>query len=122
MGLNMADANVPLADALRCGNAEAFAGEFNFGLPAGFGADFDVRPGDAAAPARTENFQHRFLGSESAGQMLKSSLHAFRTILLFKRRKDPVEEMRAMLLDHVADSTRLNNINSVSDDGHVEAR
>ena len=70
MRLDMADAHVPVNDAQVGCNARAFAAELNARLAAGFLEHFDVRPLDAAAPTGAQNFEHRFLGGESAGEML----------------------------------------------------
>src|SRR6476661_6144595 len=50
VGLDVADADVPADDADLGSDAQALAAEDDDGLAAGLGADFDVGPGDAAAP------------------------------------------------------------------------
>ena len=91
MRFDMADADVPVDDALFVGDAQGFAGEDEFGLAAGLGEDFHVRPGDSAPPACSQNLENGLLGGESSGKMLEISLGIPRTIRLFQRRETPVK-------------------------------
>src|SRR5205085_1236995 len=81
MRFDMADRDVPLDNPLFRSNSQAFPAKGNFRLTAGFREDFNIGPRDAAAPARAQNLEHRFLGGKPTGQMFKITLFAARTVL-----------------------------------------
>jgi hypothetical protein len=114
----MADAHVPADNAEAGGDAVAFAGERNFGLAAGFGEDFDVGPGDAAAPASAEDFEHRFFGGESAGEVFDVALGVSRGVLLLFFGIDAVEESLRVLVDELGDAVGFDDVDAMSNDGH----
>ena len=118
VGADMTDADMPAADAELIRNTKAFAGESNPRLAAGFGEDFDVGPGDAAAPAGAEDFQDGFLGREASRETFDLPFGIAGAILLFERREATIEKTLTVLLDHLANPGRLNNIDTVSDDWH----
>src|ERR1700683_3193952 len=64
VGFDVGDADVPAVNAQVGGDAGAFAGEADGRLAAFVLEDFDVGPGDSAAPAGAENFEDGFLGGE----------------------------------------------------------
>jgi len=122
MRFDMADADMPAIDALIAGDPLAFTGEMNRGLARGLGADFDVGPGDAAAPAGAEHFQDGLLGGESAGQMLDVTLGIAGGIGLFSGCVDAVQKMFSVLIDHAPNARGFDNINSVTDNWHGRDR
>src|SRR5205814_8589079 len=65
VGFDMADADVPADDAQIRRDPGTLAREVDDRLPARFRADFDVRPGDPAAPARPQHFEHRLFGGKT---------------------------------------------------------
>ena len=120
MCLDMADAHKPPRDPQRFGNAGALPAEMHDRLPAGFVADFDVGPCDPAAPTGAEHFQHRLFGGEPAGQMLEPPLDAAVGIGLFDRREDAIHEPLPMLLKQMPDAGDFNDVDAVTDEGHVD--
>ena len=64
---DVADGDVPNRDSQISGDLQRFTGQRDFGLTAGFFDHFDIGPGNSAAPAGTEHFQHGFFGGESSG-------------------------------------------------------
>ena len=74
VGFDVADADVPAANAQVFGDALAFAGEGDLRLARGFADDFDVGPGDASAPAGAEDFEDRFLRGEAPGEVFVVAL------------------------------------------------
>src|SRR5437762_1698872 len=86
VGFDVADADVPPADALLDGDAEAFATERDLGLPGRLGTDLDVCPGNPAAPARSNYLQDGFLCGESAGEVLEVPFGVAGAVRLLDRR------------------------------------
>src|SRR5947209_845502 len=84
--LDVADAQVPAADALLGRDAQALAGEDDLRLAAQFFDHLDVRPGDPAAPSGADDLEHGFLRRESAGQVLEVPLRVRVAVRLFGRR------------------------------------
>jgi hypothetical protein len=80
VGFDVADADVPVGNSQTIGDLQTFAAEGNFWLAAFFFQNFDVGPGDSAAPPGAENFHDGFLGGESAGQVLEISFGISGTI------------------------------------------
>ena len=118
MGLDVTNADVPAGDSQGGGDAEALAGEADFGLAAGLGADFDVGPRDATAPPGSQNFQHRLLGREPTGEPLNVSLGIPAAVFLFQRGKTAVKETRAMINHELPNSLGLHQIDPMSDNRH----
>ena len=119
MGFDMTDADVPLRNAKLLCDSLAFAVEVHLGLPAGFREDFDVGPGDSAAPAGPQHLQNRLFRRKSARQVLVIPLTVAGTILLLRRRVDAIEEALAVLLDAAANSCRFDDIDAMPQDRHA---
>src|SRR5688572_172895 len=102
MGFDVADAQMPAGDVQLERDAGAFAGEREFWLAAGLGEDFHVGPCYAAAPAGAEDFEDRFLGRETAREMLEIALRVLPAVLLLARREAAVEKMLPVLLDKLS--------------------
>lgn len=60
----------------------------------GAGADFDVVPGDAAAPARAQSFERGFLGGKTRGVMLRRGGSFTVAIGALFFGKDPLDKPR----------------------------
>ena len=118
VGFDVADADAPAHEALLLGDVSGFAGDDELGLPTGFGEDFHVGPGDPAAPAGADHFQHRFLGGEPSGEMFEISFRIARTILLLGRCETAVEKSLAVLVHELADARRLDDVDPVAEDWH----
>src|SRR5439155_17190470 len=116
---DMADADVPADDAEGVGDAGALAGETDARLAAGFFEHFDVGPGDPAAPAGAEDFEHRFFGGETSGEMLEIALGVFLAIVLFRRGVDAVEEALPVLVHQPLDANSFDNVDAVAENGHA---
>ena len=110
---------MPLGDSALLGDFGAFAGEFDAGLAGDVADDFDVGPGDAAAPTGSEDFEDGFLGGESAGEMFEISLGVAGAIFLFGGGKDAVEEALAVLLAEPTDAVGFDDVNAVAENGHL---
>ena len=109
---------MPAGDSEGIGDAGAFAGEPDAGLTAGAFGDFDIGPGDSAAPAGAEDFEDGFLGGEASGEVLEISAGVGVAISLFGGGEDAVEKMPAVLLVEAANAGGFDEIDSVADDGH----
>src|SRR5207253_353011 len=101
-------------------NPQAFAGEQNYRLAADFFCDLDIGPGDAPSPAGAQDFEHGLLRREASGQVLVISLLIPGTVFLLGRREDAIQKSLAVLFDGSADTIRLDDIDAVADDGHVD--
>ncbi len=121
VGFDVAEADVPSFDPQLLGDDGALAGEADAGLAAGVFGDFDIRPGDPAAPTGAEDFQHRLLGGESPGQVLEISLGVRQTILLLAGRENAIEKPIGVIFAQPADARRFDDIDAMTDDGHVIA-
>jgi hypothetical protein len=114
----VADADVPTIDADSVGDFGAFSAEHNSGLTAGVAGDFDVGPGDSAAPTCPQHLQHRLLGGESSGQMLVISLGIIGAISLLGRRVNTIQKSLAVFVAQLPNALRFDNIDPVTKDGH----
>ena len=121
VGLDVADAQVPLVDAQFGRDAGRLAPQGQPGLAGGLGKNLDVGPGDSPPPAGPQNLQDGLLGGEPAGQMLEVTPRVGLAVGEFRRGEAAVEEAAAVLLDHLADSRGFNNVDAVADD-HGQTR
>src|SRR5690242_1399035 len=106
MRFDVADAHVPARDADRRRDAQALTAQQYAGLAAGILGDFNVGPGNAAAPAGAEHLQYRFFGRESTGEVLVVSLGIRCAIRLLGGGETAVQESLAVLLGHPPDAGR----------------
>ena len=120
MCLDMADAHKPPPDPQRLRDAGALPGEMHDRLPAGFIADFNVGPGDPAAPTGAKHFQHRLFGGEPAGQMFEPPFEAAVGIGLFDRCENAIHEPLPMLLEQMPNAGDFNDVDAVTDEGHMD--
>ena len=118
VGFDVADAQVPAADAQLRRDAQTFTREENDRLAAGLRSHFDVGPGDSAAPTGAKHFQHRFFGRETPGKMFVIPLVIARAILLLERRENAIEKMLAVIVNHFSDPACFNDIDPVTENGH----
>lgn len=119
VGFDMAYGNVPICDPLLGRDAQALAGQIDFRLAARFWEYFDICPCDPAAPAGAEDFEHGFLRRESPGEVLVIPLLASRAIRKLGRCENAIEKSLAVLFDGMLDPSRLDDIDTMSNDGHV---
>ena len=71
--------------------------------------DFDVLPGDAAAPTRAQRFQRRFFGGETRSIMLGGDGTTPVAIAAFARSEDALAEARRPL-QHFAHAPNFDDI------------
>ena len=120
MGFDVGDGDMPGGDVEVFGDAEAFSGESDFGLAGGFREDFDVGPGDAAAPAGAEDFEDGFFCGEASGEVFDVAFWVFGAVVLFEGSEAAVEEALGVVFQEFGDAGGLNDVDAVADDhgGH----
>jgi len=116
VGFDVADGEVPGGDGELRGDAEALAGEVDFGLAGGFVEDFDVGPGDFAGPAGAEDFEDGFFSGEAAGEVFDVAFWVFGAVGLFEGSEAAVEEALAMVAEELGDAGGFDDVDAVADD------
>jgi hypothetical protein len=94
------------------------SGESHLRLTGGVIYYFDVRPGNPAAPAGSDQLENRFFRSEAAGQFLHMVLILF-GISLLGGGKNPVDETLAVPLYHLFYSGTINQVYTVRYNFHL---
>ncbi len=79
--------------------------------------DFDVRPGDAVASARSHGFQDCLLGGPASREVLDRVLPGL-AITDFAFGVHPAQEELAVVLDHLADARAFDDVGADSKDLH----
>jgi hypothetical protein len=104
-------------DAQGFGDAGGGAGEGEEGFAVGIVEDFDISPGDIAAPAGAEDFEDGFFGGEAAGEV-GSGEFVGEAVSLLGSGEAAVEKVVLVLGVEARNARDFNDIDAVSDDCH----
>ena len=111
--------NVPPVNTAIAGDAIRFPAELDDRLASGQANNLDVAPADAVAQTRTQDLHDRFLGGEAGGQVLGETLRAATGVGNLVRGEATAQESLAVALDKLAQPGDLDDVNTVSHDGHI---
>src|SRR5205814_2831922 len=71
-----------------------------------------------AAPAGAEDFQHRFLGRKSPGQVLDVAPGVAITVFPLGRGEASLQKTLAVIFQQIGNPPRFDDVNSVAENGH----
>lgn len=107
----------PIRHAQIPGDLVGSAGKPNRRGAAGRQYHLDIRPRDAAAPARPDRFECGLLGGEPGGQMFVPPFST-QSVFSFTLGEAPRQKPIAMPIHHVRDAGHLHQINSMPKKAH----
>jgi hypothetical protein len=108
----MADTQTYFADVHLRGDSFYLACQNNLRLTKRIIYNFNISPGDFAAPACAEHFKNRLLSREPAAKPLNAILYLI-SLPLLGRSENPVQKMTAVPLEHLLNAGTINQIYAV---------